>query len=133
MAFVSDLEIVEWANNMVKASEPVETDTPSRSCKYKVSRSITGFKDSSISDGHFLLQLLDSIAPGTVDYGILEEETDIDRRKRTAAKYAISVSRKLGAVIFLLPEDIVEVKPRMVMTFVASLMAIYQQRASDLP
>lgn len=26
------------------------------------------------------------------------------------AKYAISVARKLGAVIFLLPEDIVEVK-----------------------
>ena len=28
------------------------------------------------------------------------------------AKYAISVARKLGATIFLLPEDIVEVKPK---------------------
>jgi plastin-1 len=30
------------------------------------------------------------------------------------AKYAISIARKLGATIFVLPEDIVEVKPKMV-------------------
>jgi len=29
----------------------------------------------------------------------------------------------LGAVIFLLPEDIVEVKPKMCLTFVAGVMA----------
>lgn len=40
------------------------------------------------------------------------------------ARYAISVARKLGAVIFCLPEDIVEVKPKMILTFLASIMAI---------
>lgn len=30
------------------------------------------------------------------------------------AKYAISIARKLGATIFVLPEDIVEVKSKMV-------------------
>jgi hypothetical protein len=30
------------------------------------------------------------------------------------AKYAISIARKLGATIFALPEDIVEVKSKMV-------------------
>jgi plastin-1 len=30
------------------------------------------------------------------------------------AKYAISIARKLGGTIFVLPEDIVEVKPKMV-------------------
>jgi plastin-1 len=93
------------------------------------SGSITGFKDPVISDGCFLLQLLEAISPGTVDLEILNEPVDAETRKRTAAKYAISVARKLGATIFLLPEDIVEVKPRMIMTFVASLMAIHQQKA----
>ena len=47
-----------------------------------------------------------------------------DEEKLLNAKYAISVARKLGAVIFLLPEDIVEVKPKMILTFVASIMAL---------
>ena len=33
------------------------------------------------------------------------------------ARYAISIARKIGATIFLLPEDIVEVRPRLVKNF----------------
>jgi len=33
------------------------------------------------------------------------------------ARYAISIARKIGATIFLLPEDIVEVRPRLVKKF----------------
>jgi hypothetical protein len=39
------------------------------------------------------------------------------------ARYAISVARKLGATIFLSPEDIIEGKPKMLMTFFGSIMA----------
>lgn len=39
------------------------------------------------------------------------------------AKYAISLARKVGACVFLTPEDIVEVKSKMIMTFVSSLWA----------
>ena len=39
------------------------------------------------------------------------------------AKYAISMARKAGARIYALPEDIAEVKPKMVMTVFACLMA----------
>ena len=39
------------------------------------------------------------------------------------AKYAISMARKIGARIYALPEDIAEVKPKMVMTVFACLMA----------
>ena len=39
------------------------------------------------------------------------------------AKYAISVARKLGAIIFVLPEDIMEVKPKMMLTFIGAVMA----------
>lgn len=40
------------------------------------------------------------------------------------AKYAITSGRKIGAKIYALPDDIVEVKPKMVMTCFACLMAL---------
>lgn len=40
------------------------------------------------------------------------------------AKYAISMARKAGARVYALPEDITEVKPKMVMTVFACLMAL---------
>jgi len=43
-----------------------------------------------------------------------------------SAKYAISVARKLGATIFVLPEDIIEVKPKMMLTFLGAVMAVNQ-------
>lgn len=39
------------------------------------------------------------------------------------AKYAISMARKVGAKVYALPEDITEVKSKMVMTVFACLMA----------
>lgn len=39
------------------------------------------------------------------------------------AKYAISMARKIGARIYALAEDITEVKPKMIMTVFACLMA----------
>jgi len=39
------------------------------------------------------------------------------------AKYAVSMARKVGARVYALPEDIAEVKSKMVMTVFACLMA----------
>ncbi len=44
-------------------------------------------------------------------------ETKLDN-----ARYALSIARKIGARVFALPEDIVEVKQKMVMTIFATLM-----------
>ena len=38
------------------------------------------------------------------------------------AKYAITMARKIGAPVYALPEDLTEVKHKMVMTVYASLM-----------
>lgn len=40
------------------------------------------------------------------------------------AKYAVSMARKIGGRVYALPEDITEVKPKMVMTLFACLMAL---------
>lgn len=37
-------------------------------------------------------------------------------------RYAISMARKIGAKVYALPEDLVEVNPKMVMTVFACLM-----------
>ena len=41
------------------------------------------------------------------------------------ARYEISIALKIGARVFALPEDIVEVKQKMVMTIFATLMIKY--------
>jgi plastin-1 len=40
------------------------------------------------------------------------------------ARLAISVLRKLGGVVFVVSEDLVEDKPKLRLTFVAAIMAV---------
>ena len=46
-----------------------------------------------------------------------------DEEKEQNARYALSVARKFGAVVFITYEDIVEVKPKMIMLLLAACMA----------
>jgi len=106
---VTDEMIVQWANDRVKAAN--------RTTK------MSGFKDDSLKSGIFFMDLLFSCESRIVDWDFVTPG-DSKENQMLNAKYAISVARKLGATIFLLPEDIVEVKPKMIMTFVASSMSI---------
>lgn len=47
-------------------------------------------------------------------------DTDLSEMLRIhlTAKLAISIARKLGSLIFLTPEDIVELRGKLIMTFV---------------
>jgi len=84
---------------------------------------IVSFKDGQLRSSLFFFDLLSAIEPRIIDWTIINAGQTQDEQLLNA-KYAISVARKLGAVIFLLPEDIVEVKPKMIMTFIASIMAL---------
>jgi len=106
---ITDNDIVSWANNKVRAAGK--------------SSKMDSFKDSSLRDGRFLIDLLDSVRPKTVNYELVTAgKSDEDATQN--AKYAISVARKIGCTIFCLPEDIVEVKHKMILTFVGSVMAV---------
>jgi hypothetical protein len=104
---VSDLEILDWANKRVKASG-------------KSTQQIRSLRDPSLSNAKFLLDLLDTLRPGIVDQSLITNGSTEDEC-RLNAKLAISIARKLGALIFLVPEDIVEVRQRLILTFLASL------------
>jgi len=107
---ISEADIVIWGNEKVS----------SKGLK------IESFKDKSIGTGVYLCNLCMCIKESAVnpDFITLGESKE-DAEKN--AKYAISVARKLNAPVFLLWEDIVEVRPKMITTFIGSLMMIDRQ------
>lgn len=81
---------------------------------------ITGFKDKNIKNCSFLLNLLNGLDNTLVDWSLVSEGTDEESIKRNA-EYVLSLARKFGATTFLIWEDIKEVRPKMIMSFIASL------------
>ncbi|KAM0753506.1 hypothetical protein T439DRAFT_284995 [Meredithblackwellia eburnea MCA 4105] len=106
---ITDSDIVRWANEKVKQGGK--------------SSSMRSFKDPSLRSAHFFLDLLDSIKPGYVDYSLVYEGRN-DEECKANAKLAISIARKLGSLIFIVPEDINDVRPKLILTFVGALMAL---------
>jgi len=88
---------------------------------------IKNLKDQALSDCIFLLKLCSAIEPKTIDWDIIMKG-ETDEEKENNAKYIISISRKLGAVIFCVWEDIVKVNYKMMLVLVCSLFEIYEER-----
>ncbi|KAI6212140.1 hypothetical protein M3Y96_00508800 [Aphelenchoides besseyi] len=105
----TDREIINWVNEKLKSSG-------------KDSR-IKSFQDSAISNAWPVLHLIDAIKPGTINYELVQSNGGPEANLENA-KYAITSGRKIGAKIYALPEDIVEVQPKMVLTVFATLMAL---------
>ncbi|KAG8586042.1 hypothetical protein GDO81_005219 [Engystomops pustulosus] len=105
---VNDDTIINWVNETLQQAGKTTT--------------ISGFKDGKISTSMPVLDLIDAIQPGSINYDILKTEDLTEDEKLNNAKYAISMARKIGARVYALPEDLVEVKPKMVMTVFACLM-----------
>ncbi|XP_056152436.1 plastin-3-like [Lampris incognitus] len=84
--------------------------------------SINSFKDKEISTSLPVLDLIDAIQPESVNFDLVKRESLSDEDKLDNAKYAVSMARKIGARVYALPEDLVEVNPKMVMTVFACLM-----------
>ncbi|CAD6242641.1 unnamed protein product [Miscanthus lutarioriparius] len=104
---ISDADILNWANSKVKASG-------------RTSR-MESFKDKSLSNGLFFLELLSTVQPRVVNWKVVTKG-EADEDKKLNATYIISIARKIGCSVFLLPEDIVEVNQKMILTLTASIM-----------
>jgi plastin-1 len=100
---ITDAEMVKWANDMSR--------------KGGRSSSIRSFKDSSIGTGTFLLDVLNGMKSSYVDYDLVTPGRTEDDAYLNA-KLSISIARKLGATIWLVPEDICQVRSRLVVTFI---------------
>lgn len=104
---ITDTDILQWANEKVKSSGRTSQ--------------MGSFKDKSLSSGIFFLELLTAVEPRVVSWNVVTKG-ETEEEKKLNATYIISVARKMGCSIFLLPEDIVEVNPKMILTLTASIM-----------
>ncbi|KAK3160926.1 hypothetical protein QOZ80_1BG0068350 [Eleusine coracana subsp. coracana] len=110
-------DILAWANRKVKDSG-------------KHNSCMESFKDRSLSSGTFFLNLLSAVEPRVVNWSLVTKG-EKDEEKQMNASYIISVARKLGCSIFLLPEDILEVNQKMMLTLAASIMYWYLKRPTS--
>ncbi|XP_046893361.1 plastin-3 [Hypomesus transpacificus] len=90
---------------------------------------ISSFKDKEISTSLPVVDLIDAIQPGSISYDLVKTGSLSADDKLENAKYAVSMARKIGARVYALPDDLVEVKPKMVMTVFACLMGRGMKRA----
>jgi len=108
---VDDAKMIGWANDRIKAAGSSEM--------------ISNFQDPKLRTSRFFLDLLNTIKK-CVNYDLVTS-ADSDPDALQNAKYTISIARKLGCTIFLLPEDIIEVKPKMMLTLLGSIMKVALQ------
>ncbi|XP_033966697.1 plastin-1-like [Pseudochaenichthys georgianus] len=108
---VKDQIILDWVNTTLTKS--------------KKSTQISSFKDKLIGTSLPVIDLIDAIAPNNVKWDMVNRGVKVELKaddKLNNAKYAISLARKIGARVYALPDDLVEVNPKMVLTLFASLM-----------
>jgi plastin-1 len=104
---ITDAEMVKWANEMSK--------------KGGKNSSIRSFKDQTIATGIFFLDVLNGMKSSYVDYDLVTPgRTDDDAYLN--AKLSISIARKMGATIWLVPEDICQVRSKLVLTFIGGFL-----------
>ena len=84
---------------------------------------ITSIKDKSLGDSKFLLHLCSSIEPRAINWDIVQSG-DSDEEKENNAKYVISISKKLGAVLFCVWENILSVDGKQMLILLATLFEI---------
>jgi len=100
-------DIVKWSNDKLQ-----ENGKPT----------ITGFKDKTLTTAMPVLNLLDAVKPGTIDFKLVIADPTSKLQKLDNASYAVSMARKIGAPVYALPEDLAEGKYQMIMTIFACIM-----------
>ena len=130
---VGEADVVAWANGKVAAAAAAAAAGAGAGAGGAAGSgggggggssvgAIRGLQDKKLGNGTFLIELCAAVAPRTVDWSLVHgggaagamivgaSVSDEDRLSN--ARYAISIARKIGAAVFLTPEDIVEVKPK---------------------
>ena len=114
---ITDAEMIKWAN--------------SQSQKGGRNSSIRSFKDQAIGSGVFLLDVLNGMKSSYVDYDLVTAGRT-DEEAYMNAKLAISIARKMGATIWLVPEDICQVRSRLVVTFIGESFFFFYPHATSI-
>lgn len=107
-----DKDLINWGNSIPANSN----------------RQINSFKDQNLKDSVYLINLCAAIEPRIIDWELVFQGEGLDDEKLALnAKYAISIARKLGAIIFMVWEDALELNAKMLTIFVATLYELYEE------
>lgn len=112
-AAVNDETIIKWANVTVSSRLHGQNPVPT----------IKSFRDPNLATGTFLMNLVHGMNDKIVNWDLVMGGGTASERMLNAG-YVISLARKLGAEVFLSAKDIVDVRDKMVLLFVGSLMAV---------
>ena len=99
----TDKDLLAWVNSVVNLDQP-----------------LTSFRDAQFADGRVLIKLAGAIEPRIINWELVTPG-QTDEEKEMNAKYAISIARKLGAIIFMVWDDIPRVNQKMLLIFTCSL------------
>ncbi|MBR4496346.1 MAG: hypothetical protein IKO49_05190 [Bacilli bacterium] len=103
----SEEELIAWGNDRVDDELKVKS-----------------LKDKKLGNSLYFINIMKSIEPRSINWDIVITDKDDDESKQNNAKYTISIARKLGATVFLVWEDIAEVKSKLLLTLLASLYEV---------
>jgi len=112
---LTEKDVLEWANAKVVSAAAAGT--------IKTLPPLSKLSDASISSGLFVLSLLKAVNARAVDMAQVTAGVTPDEKKLNA-RLMISCARKAGCMVFMLWEDIVEVKPKMLLVLFATLMQL---------
>jgi len=106
---IVESEIINWANRRLEEGGK--------------NMSIKSFQDKANKTALPIINLIEVMKPGVIDFSIVKQGEKLGAEDCLSnAKYCVTMARKIGAPVYALPEDISEVKHKMVMTVYASLM-----------
>ena len=100
----SEEALLEWSNGKVSDDQKVKS-----------------LKDKKLNSSMFWIELLAGIEPKCIRWDIVVKDPQQDKEREMNAKYALSVARGLGACVFVVWEDLTQVKNRLLLTFLASI------------
>mmetsp|Transcript_15713 Transcript_15713/g.29666 ORF Transcript_15713/g.29666 Transcript_15713/m.29666 type:complete len:1405 (+) Transcript_15713:23-4237(+) len=120
--------IIEWANSIIKSAVKARglPQTAKRLFEGKdasASLRITSMKDDGLATSLFYLLLLWANAAWSVNWRFVSPGATREHRLLNA-RYAITVARKVGVSVFVLPEDLVDLRPNMVLVFMGGLLSL---------
>jgi len=123
--FVTDDQIREWSNSIASQSP------------YNFSQPIKKWNDKTLSTGLYFLDLLAVLDTGKTlidptqvftDFNLDEStgvnETVIWERKASNISAAVTLTRKLGGILFVHMQDLIDAKSRATLTLVATILAV---------
>ena len=123
---VKDANIVEWANKTIVRKKNAQ------------STKIKGFRDVQLTSVVFYLEILEVIEPQAIRSNLInfvpplknlsnkiDATTDEYFEKRLEnARYAMSLIRRLGGELFVVPEDLIQCESKAVLSVLVALMTI---------